>query len=66
MSGRFSVACAFAAVPERVTSCSRLFITNALRASITRMLSSMTGGLNSLSTRPRASVSLVIRYGFKR
>ena len=55
-------ACAFAAVPERVTSCSRLVITNALRASSMRCDSSGAVGRTSCSTRPLVSVTLADQH----
>ena len=65
-SGRFRVACARAAVPERVTSLSRLSITKALRASMARSFSSVGGGVNSVSTLPLWSVTRAISQGLTR
>ena len=62
-SGRLSVACARAAVPERVTSCSRLDMRKALRASMARMDSSSTGGCVCTSSLPFCSVTLVMSQG---
>ncbi|MNY69623.1 hypothetical protein D3C86_2075880 [compost metagenome] len=66
MSERFRVPWARAAVPERVTSCSRLFITKALRASMARGSSDTAGGVTSEITRPLWSVTLAISQGFTR
>ena len=60
-SGRFSFSWALAAVPERVTSCNKLVITKAFRASMVRTDSSNGIGLGSFSMRPLSSVILLIR-----
>jgi hypothetical protein len=61
MSGRRSVPCALAAVPERVTSCSKLVMTKALRGGMAgASLICTTAGL-STSTRSLKSVIRVIR-----
>jgi len=65
-SGRLSVLCARAAVPERVTSCSKLVMTKALRGSMARCASSSARGLLSASTLPRCSLICVISQGLTR
>lgn len=65
-SGRLSVPWARAAVPERVTSCSRLFMTKALRASMARGRSLTSGGVTSDNTRPLWSVTRATSQGLMR
>ena len=65
-SGRFKAAWAEAAVPERVTSCSKLSITKALRASITRADSFKAGAWVTTSTLPFCSVTRLISQGLTR
>ncbi len=65
-SVRLSVPCALAAVPERVTSCNRLVMMNALRASMARTESSSSKGLFSINTLPVCSVTLLINQGLVR
>ena len=60
------MACALAAVPERVTSCNRLAMMKALRASIARTESSSSSGLFSIKVLPFCSVTLLINHGLVR
>ena len=52
-----------AAVPERVTSCNKLVITNALRGEMARLASSMRAGGLSTKILPLWSVTRVIMCG---